>query len=171
MSERGTVAVIGGGMAGMGAAWELKKAGFEPTVFEGRDRVGGRIWTVRRGDFLMDAGTAVYLGTYRDAIDLIHEVGLGDEFCVRTAIGAMPRDGKLHHFDYTSGSAPRSGRRRSPGEASSGVEARRAHLQDPQEPGLRHLRPAGRARYRDHRRVRPPRAGPGARRLLRGPAG
>ena len=101
MSGDRTVAVIGGGMAGMGAAYELKKAGFEPTVFESRDRVGGRIWTVRKGDFLMDAGTAVYLGTYRDAIELIHEVGLDDEFCVRSAIGAMPRDGKLHHFDYT----------------------------------------------------------------------
>lgn len=101
MEQRGTVAVIGGGMAGMGAAYELKKAGFEPTVFESRNRVGGRIWTVRKGDFLMDAGTAVYLGTYRDAIALIHEVGLSDEFCVRSAIGAMPRNGKLHHFDYT----------------------------------------------------------------------
>src|SRR5215470_2242858 len=101
MTTERTVAVIGAGMAGMGAAYALKKAGFAPTVFESRDRVGGRIWTLRKGDFLMDAGTAVYLGTYRNAIDLIHEVGLSDEFCVRSAIGAMPRNGELHHFDYT----------------------------------------------------------------------
>ena len=45
-------------------------------MFESRDRVGGRIWTVRKGDFLTDLGTAVYLGTYREAVAMIHEVGL-----------------------------------------------------------------------------------------------
>jgi oxygen-dependent protoporphyrinogen oxidase len=49
----------------------------------------------------MDLGTAVYLGTYRDAIKLIHEVGLGEEFVERAAMGAMMRDGQIHHFDYT----------------------------------------------------------------------
>ncbi len=102
MSNDRTAAVIGGGMAGMAAAYRLQQAGFEPTVFETRDRVGGRIWTVRKGDFLMDLGTAVYLGTYRDAIAMIHEVGLSDQFVEREATGAMLRDGKVHHFDYTT---------------------------------------------------------------------
>jgi oxygen-dependent protoporphyrinogen oxidase len=102
MTEQRTAAVIGGGMAGMAAGYELQKAGYKTVVFESRDRVGGRIWTVRRGDFLMDLGTAVYLGTYRDAIKLIHEVGLSDEFVERPAMGAMLRDGTVHHFDYTT---------------------------------------------------------------------
>ena len=86
----------------MSAAYELKKAGFAPTVFEERDRVGGRIWSVQQGDYLMDVGTAVYLGTYFESIDLIHEVGLSDNFVEREASGAMMRDGKVHHFDYTT---------------------------------------------------------------------
>jgi protoporphyrinogen oxidase len=74
MTEGPAVAVIGAGIAGLAAAHDLRRAGSVPTVFEERDRVGGRVWTVRKGDFLMDLGTAVYLGTYRDAIALIHEV-------------------------------------------------------------------------------------------------
>ena len=99
MTQHSTAAVIGAGIAGMAAAYELKKAGFEVTVFETRDRVGGRIWTVRKGDFLMDLGTAVYLGTYRDAVAMIHEVGLTSEFVETPVIFGMPRQGKSHYLD------------------------------------------------------------------------
>lgn len=95
------VAVVGAGIAGLAAAHDLRRAGLTPVVFEERDRVGGRVWTVRRGDFLMDLGTAVYLGTYRDAIALIDEVGLTDEFVERAAMGAIPRGGKTHYLDYS----------------------------------------------------------------------
>jgi protoporphyrinogen oxidase len=94
-----TAAVIGGGIAGMAAAYELSKAGFQATVFETRDRVGGRIWTVRKGDFVMDLGTAVYLGTYREAVAMIHEVGLTDEFVETPVIFGMPRQGRQHYLD------------------------------------------------------------------------
>ncbi|TAM65739.1 FAD-dependent oxidoreductase [Mycobacterium sp.] len=97
--QHSTAAVIGGGIAGMAAAYELKKAGFQVTVFETRDRVGGRIWTVRKGDFVMDLGTAVYLGTYREAVAMIHEVGLTNEFVETPVIFGMPRQGKQHYLD------------------------------------------------------------------------
>ena len=44
------VAVLGAGIAGLTAAYELQKAGHLPMVLEARDRVGGRNWTVRGGD-------------------------------------------------------------------------------------------------------------------------
>lgn len=41
-----TIGIIGGGLAGMAAAFELRKLGFEITVFESqRSRVGGRVYT------------------------------------------------------------------------------------------------------------------------------
>src|SRR5262245_57161096 len=43
------VIVLGAGVAGLSAAYELGKAGYDCTVLEARDRVGGRNWTVRRG--------------------------------------------------------------------------------------------------------------------------
>ena len=43
------VVIIGAGIAGLSVAYELKKAGHRCTVLEARSRVGGRIFTVRRG--------------------------------------------------------------------------------------------------------------------------
>src|SRR5271163_1784707 len=44
------VVVLGGGIAGLVSAYELKKLGYEVTVLEARERPGGRVWTGRRGD-------------------------------------------------------------------------------------------------------------------------
>jgi monoamine oxidase len=41
--------VVGAGLAGLTAAHELSAAGAAVTVVEARDRVGGRVWTVRDG--------------------------------------------------------------------------------------------------------------------------
>lgn len=41
------VAVVGAGLAGLTAAYELARNGFEVTVLEARDRVGGRVYTLR----------------------------------------------------------------------------------------------------------------------------
>ena len=48
LSRAKKVAIIGAGAAGLCAAHELLKLGYSVQVFEGRDRPGGRIWTVRR---------------------------------------------------------------------------------------------------------------------------
>jgi len=45
----GRVVVIGAGLAGLSAAWELVKAGVPVDVLEARPRVGGRTWTIREG--------------------------------------------------------------------------------------------------------------------------
>jgi oxygen-dependent protoporphyrinogen oxidase len=97
---RGTVAIIGAGLAGLSAAYRLQQRGFDVTVFEARDRVGGRVWTIRKGDYIMDLGAAFYLGTYRESIDLIHEVGLGPLFTEVPVWGVMPKDGDKHLLDY-----------------------------------------------------------------------
>jgi monoamine oxidase len=44
------VVVLGGGMAGMVAGFELKRLGYTVTVLEANGRPGGRVWTGRRGD-------------------------------------------------------------------------------------------------------------------------
>ncbi|QUT04883.1 FAD-dependent oxidoreductase [Sphingobium phenoxybenzoativorans] len=43
------VVIAGGGIAGLTAAYELRKAGFEPVVLEAAKRPGGRNWTARKG--------------------------------------------------------------------------------------------------------------------------
>lgn len=41
------VLVVGAGMAGLAAAYELKRSGYTPVVLEARHRVGGRVLTLR----------------------------------------------------------------------------------------------------------------------------
>src|ERR1044071_9932164 len=45
-----TVVVLGGGLAGLAAAYELKKAGHSVTVLEARKTPGGRVRTIRDFD-------------------------------------------------------------------------------------------------------------------------
>jgi monoamine oxidase len=44
-----SVIVAGAGLAGLTAAYNLMHAGADVTVLEARDRVGGRVWTIRDG--------------------------------------------------------------------------------------------------------------------------
>jgi len=47
---RGTkIVILGAGIAGLVAAHEMRKAGFDCTVLEARQRPGGRNWSIRRG--------------------------------------------------------------------------------------------------------------------------
>src|SRR4051812_37067331 len=41
------VAIVGGGLAGLTAAYRLKQAGVTAQVYEASDRFGGRCWSLR----------------------------------------------------------------------------------------------------------------------------
>ena len=63
----GRVAVVGGGLAGLRCADLLVRQGFEVTVFESSDRVGGRVRTDELDGFMLDRGFQVLLTSYPDA--------------------------------------------------------------------------------------------------------
>ncbi|WFE28782.1 FAD-dependent oxidoreductase [Solwaraspora sp. WMMD791] len=68
----GRVVVLGGGVAGLATAYELGKAGYQCTVVEARDVVGGRSLTIRRGSTETDLDGHVqrsgyHTGTYFNA--------------------------------------------------------------------------------------------------------
>ena len=44
-----TVVVLGAGISGLVVGYELAKLGYDFRILEARDRVGGLVWTVRRG--------------------------------------------------------------------------------------------------------------------------
>jgi monoamine oxidase len=50
------VIVLGTGVAGLTSAYELSSAGYDVTVLEARDRVGGRSWTAKKGSKIHELG-------------------------------------------------------------------------------------------------------------------
>ena len=54
-----SVVVLGAGLAGMVAAYELTRAGYKVTILEYQDRPGGRNYTVRGGDVVKEVGGGV----------------------------------------------------------------------------------------------------------------
>ena len=50
------VVILGAGLTGLAAAYELGKVGFDCRIVEARGRLGGRVFTVRRGTVSEEAG-------------------------------------------------------------------------------------------------------------------
>ena len=100
------VVVLGAGVAGLSAAYELGKAGYDCAVLEARDRVGGRNWTVRRGTKLdmtdgsrqvcdfdeglyWNAGAARLPSHHQAILGYCRELGIALEAEVNTSRGAL----------------------------------------------------------------------------------
>jgi monoamine oxidase len=73
------VVVLGAGLAGLGAAYELMRHGYEVTVLEAQDRPGGRVETVRDG-FLRgghaEMGAIRILESHEYTLRYVDEFGL-----------------------------------------------------------------------------------------------
>jgi oxygen-dependent protoporphyrinogen oxidase len=81
------VAVIGGGIAGLAAAWELRDRA-EVTLFE-PDRLGGRIRTTPFEGRRVDEGADAFLTRVPEAVQLCQELGLGPELVAPAAGRSM----------------------------------------------------------------------------------
>jgi monoamine oxidase len=103
------VVILGAGVAGLSAAYELGKAGYDVAVLEARDRVGGRNWTIRRGarldmtdgsrqvcefdeNLYFNAGPARIPSAHQAVLGYCRELGVALEVLVNTS-----RDALLHN--------------------------------------------------------------------------
>lgn len=73
----GTVAIVGGGIAGLTALHHLTKAGIDTRLYEARNRLGGRMFTQRTADGqLFEAGGQLVNSDHEDIRALAHEFGV-----------------------------------------------------------------------------------------------
>ncbi len=92
------IAIVGGGIAGLSAAYELTTRGLTVRLFEASDRVGGVISTERVNGWVIDGGPDSILVQKPAAVSLCRELGIADQLVPtltpRTAY--VLRDGALH---------------------------------------------------------------------------
>ncbi len=91
------VIIIGAGLAGLVAAYELKRAGHEVIILEARDRIGGRVLTLRSP---FSDGHFAEAGAARIPADHNLTLGYADHFDL-TLVPFYPQSGSF--VDYTDG--------------------------------------------------------------------
>lgn len=98
MRDTFDVVIVGGGIAGLAAAYDLQRRGQSVTVLEAGPRAGGVIVTERFDGWVVDGGPDALLVQKPAAIELCRELGLGDRLTPtrlpRTAY--VLRDDRLH---------------------------------------------------------------------------
>ncbi len=73
------VVVVGGGISGLAAAYDLTRAGVDCTVFERNSRPGGVIETRCWQDCRLDCGPDSFISAKPEALALIRELGIEDQ--------------------------------------------------------------------------------------------
>ncbi|MGB3135614.1 MAG: NAD(P)/FAD-dependent oxidoreductase [Nodosilinea sp.] len=100
-SSSARIAVVGGGLAGLNAAYTLQKLGLAATVYEAKPCVGGRIQS-RAGlvvpELVNDMGAAFINSDHTDLLALVKELGL-DLFDRRTLTETLPFPEVAFYFE------------------------------------------------------------------------
>ena len=55
-----TVGVIGSGIGGLAVACRLKAKGYDVTVFEAQDKIGGKVQSIEQGEYRFDMGPSLF---------------------------------------------------------------------------------------------------------------
>lgn len=84
--SRGSIVVVGGGISGLSAAWELSGGANGPSdatprveLIEDGAIVGGSLATTQFADRTIDLGADGFLARRPEALDLVHELGCDDD--------------------------------------------------------------------------------------------
>lgn len=76
---RSRVVIVGGGIAGLTAAYRLSQAGEVVSVIEKSDRMGGKVQTEHSEGFVVEAGPDSFVAGKRHVVELADELGIAAE--------------------------------------------------------------------------------------------
>jgi monoamine oxidase len=103
------IVVVGGGLAGLTAAYRLKQAGYAAQVYEAADRTGGRCWTIRGafadGQIAEHGGELIDTG-HTEMRHLVQELGLDTDNLLQGQVNGTEDfylfDGEPYSFEQAT---------------------------------------------------------------------
>jgi protoporphyrinogen oxidase len=95
------IAIIGAGFSGMAAAWDLRRAGHEVTIYEAADYVGGLASGFKEPgwDWSVEKFYHHWFASDKHMLGLIKELGLEDKVLFPRPLTVMYHNGKFYPFD------------------------------------------------------------------------
>ncbi|MFN0147044.1 MAG: FAD-dependent oxidoreductase [Dehalococcoidia bacterium] len=114
------IAVIGGGVSGLVAAWAARRHGCDAVVFEAGPRLGGRAVTASHGQALFDTGAQFFRTEGGAAEELIlHQLDPGDLLDIRAEVRPFVTGGAVGDGDPAQNALPKWVYRRGIGQLAS----------------------------------------------------
>lgn len=83
------VLIVGGGIAGLAAAWEASRRGAEVTLVEASPRFGGKLHTEHTDGFTVEHGPDSFVSYRPAALALAEELGMADEVITTAGIRSV----------------------------------------------------------------------------------
>lgn len=95
------IAIIGAGIGGMAAAYDLVRAGYRVTIFEASDQPGGLASGFKQPhwDWTVEKYYHHWFASDRHMLNLIDELGWGEDVIFRRPFTVMYHQGKFYPFD------------------------------------------------------------------------
>lgn len=97
-----SIAVVGGGMAGLAAAWRLVEGGASVTLYERHERAGGRLRTDELDGSRGDVVVQLLASHYTETLRLVRAAGAADLLVRSGGRDALWRNGRAHPIAYGS---------------------------------------------------------------------
>ena len=101
-----TVAIVGGGWAGLAAAVELCAAGKQVTVFESARHLGGRARSIDVDGRRLDNGQHILLGAYSETLRLMRKTGVDPKRSLRRLALELSHPAAGFHLKLSRLAAP-----------------------------------------------------------------
>ena len=96
MGQGESIVVVGGGIAGLTAAFRLQRLGYAPMVLEASGDVGGRMATLSMQDFRVDLAVTIFPSSYHCITRLVEDAGLGAQVMPTCEVAGVMREGRIH---------------------------------------------------------------------------
>ncbi len=97
MTQR--IIIVGAGVSGIAAGVELKQRGYDVTLLDKNDYIGGRVRSLTKNGFTMEKGASILPSKYVHIVNRLQAMNLSHLLQPGGSVVGFARDGKIHCMD------------------------------------------------------------------------